>query len=137
MNKELIERLATLRDNGCYSIDNCPDCHDAEDCKEEYEEIKQILEQQAQPGEELVSVCCQAKIKIEKIETANGYYNAEICSKCEKEIVETPQPKEQPQQDEKLVESIINSIYIIKRESGGLDVIQMRKDIRKLLKGEK
>lgn len=105
--KKLIERFNR--------IINDPNVVWGEQQLEDFTEIKKILatepvrlrvayklglEQQAQP--ELVSVCCKAKIKIEKIECSNGYYNAEICSKCDKEIVETLQA-----QPEELVEKIL------------------------------
>ena len=53
-------------------------------------------EQQPQPDNELISVCCRAKIKIEYVDCGGGQgYPREICAKCRKEIIEVPiQPDE-------------------------------------------
>ena len=53
-------------------------------------------EKQPQPDNELISVCCRAKIKIEYVDCGEGQgYPREICAKCRKEIIEVPiQPDE-------------------------------------------
>ena len=38
----------------------------------------------------LVSVCCEAKIKIQNVILKKGAYPRQICSKCKREIIEVP-----------------------------------------------
>ena len=96
-------------------------------------------EKQPQPDNELISVCCRAKIKIEYVDCGEGRgYPREICAKCRKEIIEVPiQPDEyrvvetecgigeirkiKPRQDEgELVEKIAAKVIYFANSFSGL-----------------
>ena len=87
-------------------------------------------EKQPQPDNELINVCCRAKIKIEYVDCGEGQgYPREICAKCRKEIIEVP-----IRPDDELVEKIIDIAWHWKH---GMGLDYAKAEIRKLLKGEK
>ena len=92
--------------------------------------LNEFREHQLQPDNELISVCCRAKIKIEYVDCGEGQgYPREICAKCRKEIIEVP-----IRPDDELVEKIIDIAWHWKH---GMGLDYAKAEIRKLLKGEK
>ena len=92
--------------------------------------LNEFREHQLQPDNELISVCCRAKIKIEYVDCGGGQgYPREICAKCRKEIIEVP-----IRPDDELVEKIIDIAWHWKH---GMGLDYAKAEIRKLLKGEK